>query len=240
MPKKYKIVVVGAGGTGGILIQNLAHFVYGRIEPEVRIIVVDGDVVELNNVGRQKYTVDDLGKNKAQCIAVRYSDVFGLDIGYIPEYIRTTEALLDLVTPDEPRELSVLVMAVDNNFSRQLAHRVFYDERIDDIIYIDTGNENGRGQTVAGIKWDGKIVQEPCGKLFPDILESDDYIKEGRSCGQIVVQRPQTLLENVWSGTVAFSYLVHLINNGEIPKHYTFFDTATIQARSVENKPAHV
>jgi len=231
---EFKVVVVGAGGTGGVLIQNLAHFALGQ-HKKIYIVIIDGDAVEPRNVGRQKFAPEDVGKNKAECLAVRYSDVFGLDIGYIPEYIRDTEMLASLLT-EEKGVLPVLVMAVDNNFSRKIAHRVFYDDRMRTLAYIDTGNEDGRGQTVLGLKWNGNVFQDPAGKVFPDILESDDQIQEGGSCGREIVRDTQTLLENVWSATIAFTYLVNLIKDGEIPSHYTFFDVKGAWSRSVENE----
>jgi PRTRC genetic system ThiF family protein len=236
-----RLVIVGTGGTGGILVQNLAHYVYGMRyrQDRVQIILVDGDVVEERNVGRQKFTLEDIGHNKAERLAIRYSDVFGLDIQYVPDYIRNEETLLRILLPaDEGFMLSVLpvlVMCVDNNFTRQVAHRVFMDDGVERLIYIDTGNENGRGQTVLGLKWNGNIIQDPCGLLFPDILTSDDPIREGGSCSRTVEERPQTLLENMWSATVAMTYLYNLIENGEVVSHYTYFDAVTGRAREVQN-----
>ncbi|MGB9825980.1 MAG: ThiF family adenylyltransferase, partial [Desulfofundulus sp.] len=82
-----RLVIAGTGGTGGILVQNLAHYVYGMRyrRDRIQIILVDGDVVEERNVGRQKFTLEDVGHNKAERLAIRYSDVFGLDIQYVPE-----------------------------------------------------------------------------------------------------------------------------------------------------------
>ena len=230
---RHRVVIVGAGGTGGILVQNLAHFAFNR---DIEILIVDGDVVEERNVGRQKFAAEDLGRNKAECMAARYSDVFGLEIGYVPAYVRDAEALVSLVGPGDENALNVLVLAVDNNFTRKIAHQAFYDERIKTLVYLDTGNENGRGQTVLGFKWNGNVFQDPAGKVFPDILESDDRIQEGGACGREVVRDTQTLLENVWSATVAFTYLVNLIKDGEIPSHYTFFDVKSARVRSVENE----
>jgi len=230
---EFKIIIVGAGGTGGILIQNLAHFVFTQ-HKEIHITIIDGDVVEARNVGRQKFTQDDIGKNKAECLAVRYSDVFGLDIAYIPEYIRNSETLISLFV-EKKNTLPILVMAVDNNFSRKIAHEAFYSERTETLIYVDTGNEDGHGQTVLGVKWNGNVFQDPAGKVFPDILESEDQIREGGSCGQESDQNTQTLLENVWSATIALTYLTYIIN-GEISNHYTFFDTKNVQVRNIGNE----
>lgn len=152
----YRVVIVGCGGTGGILVQNLAHYVCGSPDKRSRvgIVLMDGDTVEPRNVGRQKFTSDEVGRNKAECLAVRYQDVFGLDIGYVPEYADEPGKLIRVfgIGDEDHYTLPVLVMCVDNNFSRQVAHRVFMDDGMKDLVYIDTGNEDGRGQTVLGLK----------------------------------------------------------------------------------------
>lgn len=227
------VLIVGTGGSGCILLQNLAHLAFS-LGDGLKIKIADGDLVEESNIGRQKFTAEDLGKNKAQCLAVRYSDVFGLDIGYIPEYIKDSETLQKLLF--ECEGLPVLVLCVDNQYTRKLAHEVFYSKMIKHLIYVDTGNEDGQGQTVVGVKWRGVIYQDPVTKIFPDILTSDDKIKEEPSCGQIVVQKPQTLIENIWSATVAMTYISHICCNNRIPVHCTYFDANEIRARSVENE----
>lgn len=231
--KNKTVIIVGTGGTGCILLQNIAHLCYDS-RHGCNVIIIDGDIVEETNIGRQKFTKDDLGKNKAQCLAARYSDVFGLDIGYIPEYIRDSKTLLKCLLDIEG--LPILVLCVDNQYTRQLAHQVFTNKDVQYLVYIDTGNEGGQGQTVTGLKWKGVIYQDPVASLFPDILTATDKIKEEPSCGQVVVEKPQTLIENIWSATIAMTYVSHIICNQEIPVHHTYFDVNNIRARSVENE----
>ena len=67
-----KIVVIGAGGTGGYVIPHLYRLGYAS-NRYVKIIVCDGDVVEEKNLIRQNFVGQDIGRNKAQVQAERYS-----------------------------------------------------------------------------------------------------------------------------------------------------------------------
>ena len=111
----------------------------------------DGDVVEGKNLVRQNFTPADLGENKAQVLAERYSTVFGMETEYVPDFVETEERLKELLTPmyfwkqrpnsynqDRIEEMVILIGAVDNNKSRQLCHQVFGQAK--ELIYIDSGN----------------------------------------------------------------------------------------------------
>ena len=142
-----KIVVLGAGGTGGYVIPHLYRLGYASEHP-TRIIVCDGDVTEQKNLIRQNFVEQDIGRNKAQVLAERYAAAFGIECEYRPEFIETQEELYTLTEPDrvpypmEPQRV-ILLGCVDNNKSRQLCHRVFEQKR--NLIYIDAGNGEHTG-----------------------------------------------------------------------------------------------
>lgn len=129
-----KIVMLGAGGTGGHIAPHLYRLLYA-LERPVRFVICDGDVVEHKNLVRQNFTPADLGENKAQVLAERYSSVFGMETEYVPAFIESEEKLRELLTPTEWRigyygattivEQVILLSAVDNNKSRKLCHAVF-------------------------------------------------------------------------------------------------------------------
>lgn len=60
--KKSKIVIVGAGGVGSLCSELLV-----RSGCE-NIILVDGDIVEKSNLGRQLYNFENIGKLKVECL----------------------------------------------------------------------------------------------------------------------------------------------------------------------------
>ena len=76
--RSVKIVMLGAGGTGGHIAPHLYRLLYALNRP-VRFIICDGDIVEQKNLVRQNFIPADLGENKARVLAERYSVVFGMD-----------------------------------------------------------------------------------------------------------------------------------------------------------------
>lgn len=166
-----KIVQLGAGGTGGHIAPHLYRLLYSLDRP-VRYIICDGDVVEQKNLVRQNFTPADLGENKAQVLAERYSSVFGMETEYVPDFVEDEDRLKNLLTPMRFRqrrpnsyreeiveEMVILLGAVDNNKSRQLCHRVFTQAK--ELIYIDSGNGEYTGQVICGVRRGGKTYFPP-------------------------------------------------------------------------------
>ena len=135
LTRPVKVVMLGAGGTGGHIAPHLYRLLYALDRP-VRFIICDGDVVEKKNLVRQNFIPADLGENKARVLAERYASVFGMKTEYVPEFIESEERLRRLLEPgifrmgnswSDPvfQEQVILIGAVDNNRSRQLCHSVF-------------------------------------------------------------------------------------------------------------------
>ena len=76
-----KILLLGAGGTGGYVAPHLYRLMHTLNRP-VRINIVDGDLVEAQNLVRQNFCAADLGENKAKVLATRYSEAFGMETLY--------------------------------------------------------------------------------------------------------------------------------------------------------------
>jgi len=196
-----KIVMLGAGGTGGHIAPHLYRLLYA-LERPVRFIICDGDIVEEKNLVRQNFTPADLGENKAKVLAERYSSVFGMETEYVPEFIESGERLLSMLRartfPTGPywhsptvKELVILIGAVDNNKSRKLCHEVFY--KLDDLIYIDSGNGMHTGQIVCGIRSGGRTFYRPVGAAFPEVLQDTDKFPTELSCAEASVSAPQSI-----------------------------------------------
>lgn len=138
-----KIIVLGVGGTGGYLIPHPYRIAFADSKRPYRVIICDGDIVEEKNLIRQNFVKQDIGRNKAAVLAKRYTGAFGIECEYVPEYIENETLLKGFVRPDFRKpyrnntaetQRVILIGCVDNNKSRALCHKVFYET--ENIIHI--------------------------------------------------------------------------------------------------------
>jgi len=240
LDKPVKIIMLGAGGTGGHVAPNLYRLLH-TIDRSVKIIIADGDIVERKNLVRQNFISADLGRNKAQVLAERYASAFGMEIHYIPEFIENEDTLKELIKPDnfstEPyynqrlEGLSVLIGAVDNNKSRRLCHNVF--KKSDNLIYIDSGNGEYTGQVVCGVRRRGRTYYKPVGDVYPDILETADKFPTELSCAEAAVSAPQSIAANIMAAAAVVSYMYNILVLGDIAVRSVTFSTKTVNLKPV-------
>ena len=232
-----KIILLGAGGTGGHVAPHLYRLLH-TLDRYTRIIICDGDIVEEKNLVRQNFIFADLGRNKAQVLAERYASAFGLAVSYVSEFIEDEDRLMSLVRPEKytvghsPKEhdiLSILIGCVDNNKSRQLCHSVFM--ATNNIIYIDSGNGLYTGQVVCGIRRSGRTYYKPIGDLYPDVLQDTDMFPTELSCAEAAISAPQSIAANIMASTAIVSYLYNILVLGSIETRSVAFSTSTINIR---------
>ena len=240
-----KIVLLGTGGTGGHIAPHLYRLLYA-LERPARLILCDGDVVEEKNLVRQNFTPADLGENKAKVLAERYSAVFGLETEYVPSFVESEEQMKQLLTPTVWRtgpysrakmvqEMVLLLGAVDNNKSRQLCHRIFYQAR--ELIYIDSGNGEYTGQVVCGIRRGGRTMYPPIGTVYPDVLEDTDKFPTELSCAEASVSAPQSMAANLTAATSVINMVYNILALGESTVRQVTFSTRTVNMKPMIQTP---
>ncbi len=237
LDKPVKIVMLGAGGTGGHIAPHLYRLLHALDRP-VRIVIADGDIVEQKNLVRQNFISADLGRNKAQVLAERYASAFGREIQYIPEFIESEDRLAELIAPDilqispysrQKELLPILIGAVDNNKSRKMCHEVF--QKAENLVYIDSGNGEYTGQVVCGIRRKGQTYYEPIGAIYPDILKDTDQFPTELSCAEAAMSAPQSIVANIMAATVIISYLYNILILGNIETRSVTFSTKTVNLK---------
>ena len=244
LKRPVKIVMLGAGGTGGHVAPHLYRLLYA-LERPVRFIICDGDVVEEKNLVRQNFIPADLGENKAKVLAERYSGVFGMETEYVPDFIETEERLMSLLEPriwhsgyypnvETVREQVILIGAVDNNKSRQLCHSVFYKSH--ELIYIDSGNGEHTGQVVCGIRSGGRTMYRPVGALYPDVLEETDKFPTELSCAEASLSAPQSIAANITAATAVVDIIYNILALGESRVRMVTFATQSCNVRPTLQK----
>lgn len=229
-----KIVIIGAGGTGGYVIPHLYRIALASARP-CRVVIADGDIVEEKNLIRQNFAECDIGENKAAVMAERYSDVFGIETEYIPDYIEDEEQLYNLLNVGggygQPKPIGILIGAVDNNRSRIMCNNVF--NKLEDIIYIDSGNGEFTGQVVCGVKMGGTVLSKPIARVYPDILTDVEKFPSELSCAERSVSAPQSIAANVFASTAVASMLYYLLIEGKLENTRVAFSSRKLSLRKV-------
>lgn len=215
-----KIVLIGTGGTGGHVVPQLVRLIYSlQNKKNISLTIADGDTVEPKNLLRQHFIEKDLGKNKAQVLAERYSRAFGINVGFSDEYIRKPEDINTLFRYTGWGK-KILVVCGDNHTLRQVAHEWFMNNQYHvgsygyyEVIYIDSGNEEFDGQVVMGYKKYGELITPPIGLVYPDILEPE--VVRPVSCADVVEENPQNMMANVFAAAAVMSFLNNILAIGE-------------------------
>jgi PRTRC genetic system ThiF family protein len=251
-------VVVGAGGTGGYLIPSLARFC-SLDKKSCTILVIDGDTVEERNIIRQNFIKPDIGRNKAEVMATRYSKAFGIRMEYMPYFIGKSSSLsLEQVllprtssTYDNAKVVCVIIGCVDNN-----ATRVMIDQNVKAIgsdnyplLYIDSGNEEYHGQVVLGASVGRHMESRPIEHIpytfslpticqrYPSIMEAKEQTKKV-SCAERAIADPQTAQANMMAANIIMSVIYQIF---DITKGLSYseirFNTSTCTMLPIYNTP---
>ncbi|WP_047153354.1 ThiF family adenylyltransferase [Aneurinibacillus tyrosinisolvens] len=260
----YKIVVVGTGGNGSHFVRNLCQIsrtfmnAEGYKENVVDISLVDADRVEAKNLNNQIFSSDDIADYKVEALAERYGEHYGLNIKNVTEFIKEEAMLHKLfhvgdVDQDYYQVIPVLVGMVDNNKSRQLFHRFFHDERVENLLYLDAGIDGivhfekqsltreqrieqelsgFSGQIVLGLKWAGEVILPPITEVFPDILNDIRTAFPGESCGELVLNNPQRVMTNQYAAQLTTGYINNLYQQQWIFTSATTFNAQFVGARA--------
>ena len=132
-----KIVVIGTGGTGTMLLPQMCRYLnsiaehapYGKC---ITIALIDGDTVEKKNLDRQVFIEDDIGANKALVFAGALAENFSrLRFEGYDRYIDTVEitspasaaplalnersASRAVSNPTSPDPVTMLLVAIPQN-----------------------------------------------------------------------------------------------------------------------------
>src|SRR5437764_14012259 len=151
--RRIALVIVGLGGTGSFLARHAACLftLLRAAGKEATLTFIDPDTVEEANIPRQNFCRAEIGRYKAETLARRYGDAFGVEIACLPERFEPAMA--------EPRwdTLTVLVGCVDRASGRVAMGEALKENRrfVDGkscprIWYLDLGNGLDFGQLALG------------------------------------------------------------------------------------------
>ncbi len=235
----FRVILVGCGGTGGYIAETIARFAWDlkQAGKQMHIVFVDHDLVEENNIGRQRFAPAELGLNKAISLSNRYNLAFGLEIVAVERPFSA-----DMISLWRDRFTSnantLLVGAVDNAEARQeMATAVSAGNGR--LWCLDAGNARHNGNVYLGnltqpdqLKLDSEMmlasgfpspfVQDPA-LLVPEKREAvKEAVQSPESCAMRSVRREQSMVINQQMGSLLGRYLECWL----IERELTFMHTA--------------
>jgi len=192
-------IILGAGGIGYHIAEPLARIICyppACVKDSIKdpiLWIVDGDVVEDHNLGRQ-HGAKAVGINKASVLADHVSSVFPeLQIQVIKAYLSDQNQ-----APHRDWLKSGLTVfgCVDNNSSRCFLETLLDD--YDDFTWVDGGNDLDSGQAMLWRRAGGSDMCPSLTSCNPEMLHptSDDAFPDQRDCSKEWPSQPQLALAN--------------------------------------------
>lgn len=224
-------LMVGAGGTGSYVLPLLLER-YEQERDDHKVLVVDGDVLEERNLLRQGFYLDDLGLNKAQALVKHYKDtILKTELFYATQNITSISYLVQTVQtmvsfhPDinEVR----LVCCADNTMVRYRLelglHLILNLPSIEQVMYVDSGNTELRGQVLlhkyskgdteissTGVVINGGMSDSIFARIdAPDLESKLTFGDFELSCDVISESAPQ----NIATNQLAAFYVIKALTN---------------------------
>jgi len=186
---RFAVTVVGCGGTGGFVAEGICRF----LPPEAILMLIDHDRVEERNILRQCFTMEDLGKFKAEALACRLSRVHRRPVAYITLPV----AMVEITVP------GLVIGCVDNGLARRdIAEAVkgsLYPPFGYRSWWVDAGNGENYGQVLVG-NTDKVGLCTPVGDIyhglpFPTVQRPDLLLQtpQARDCTSIAEEQGPTI-----------------------------------------------
>jgi PRTRC genetic system ThiF family protein len=207
------VSVIGAGGTGSVLLQQLARVHLAMVSKGLKgllVTAIDPDEVTEANLGRQLFTKEDIGRPKCVVMVERINRFYGTSWMAIPQAF-TMELGRQRCFPG-----NIIITCVDNVKARKVVERYFsnmqiaqYREDIQAHFWIDTGNTFDTGQVVLH-KLRSKLPT--IFEMYPD-MEKDEPKDNMPSCSLAEALGKQSLFINTTVALQASSLVWEIVTS---------------------------
>ena len=241
--QQIEFYLVGCGGTGSWLAPSLCRIAryFTQQGKNTTLIFIDPDRVEQKNILRQNFCDAEIGLNKAQTLALRYSLSWGIDIEALPDSFKPEIVARDYYQREQ--KLKIVIGCVDNGIARQSITRALSQYQswhtrdiATELWWLDCGNHSHSGQVLIGSHLSAEIDtyqfhQLGCIKLpapclqHPELLEPkpEELSQTNISCAELDLINTQSLNINQYVAAEAASYLVQLVT-GKLNRLATYID----------------
>lgn len=234
--------LIGAGGTGSQMLQSLARIDYALYKlghPGLNVRVFDNDIVTEANIGRQLFSPNDVGLNKADVLVTRINTFFGVN----------WESVSELYDGESDGLANITITCVDNvktrlkigKLSKLKQQHNGYDEK-KGYYWLDLGNQTDRGQVILGTI--GKIQQPkdsqyetvPHLKTVHEMFDLRQIKEEdsGPSCSLAEALRKQDLFINSTLCQLGSALLWKLFSEGKVSYNGVYLNLSTMTSAPIK------
>lgn len=265
LPKEFQklsFYIVGAGGTGSFAALNVARLCFELRErgKAVELTIIDPDRVEANNIPRSNFCAAEIGRFKAQTLAERISQAWGLETGFACERFDYEKHIKPQANGS--KQTTILVGCVDNHLARRELHRAlqkcepYYSSEAPNAWWVDGGNGKFSGQVLIGstVKIEDAndyfTTASICRKLpapsvfHPELLEPENASPRPQnatvraaSCPELVRLGEQSLNINSRVAVEIGEVLTALLLTNSLKRFAAYFDLESGTSRSLYCTP---
>ena len=246
------IHIVGCGGTGSYLIQNLARLLKVKRENyDINLYLYDADVVETKNLIRQNFSNKDIGRSKAEAMAAKVSGGFQVPAVAYTKYIESETDVLEMLKVSQSvHHFPVIVGCVDSMQCRKIidSGMKMWGNYNFKAVWIDSGNEEFFGQVIVNsvggdsLEIFSKETSAEEGyfnlpsfvDIAPELFTGNLQKTSEISCAEHALENVQNIGANIFSSTILFMVLNNLICGTGISSGEIKFNALLMQAI---NKP---
>jgi PRTRC genetic system ThiF family protein len=227
-----RILVVGAGGTGAIVMglpylhQAMRAWGHGY---GIEVTLMDGDTVSETNCVRQPFSWSDVGQNKATVLINRINLFWGTRWNAQP-------ACFDEATlrSNHDRNPDLLIGCVDTRAARGVVDRSVSRKSSYVAYWLDLGNNASSGQFVLGQPLNGRNRRKAerlrtVSELYPEIADAAVGEDPLPSCSAVEALERQEPFINQTLAASALAMLARLFRYGKINHHGGFFNAGSGQ-----------
>lgn len=220
-----KIIIVGNGGIGSnITVPLIKTLAFRRLSekkfPPLKIVLADGDTVEIKNVYRQDFVPKDIKAKKTNasadflnnfCHQLRAKNI---TVESYPFYVKD-----DNINIIEDKD--VVFVGVDNYITRKIIEE--RTKALENSLVIFGGNEYHDGDINVIHKQDGKYLTPLLSDKHPEINTKDKFPDE-MSCEEAAKSSPQILIVNSQVAVSMLECYWSYLETSTIPWHEKMFD----------------
>ena len=253
--QQLKIVLVGCGGNGSHMAEAIARVgsLLTQQGQKVDLLFIDPDYVEKDNIPRQNFSEAEIGLNKAQTLALRYSAKWGVTIKAIPASFERN--MLHYYS-----ELTILLGCVDNPAGRAALAQCLEQnnqERSPRVWWLDLGNGLDTGQVVLGSANQVErlktafylssvcTITPSAACIHPELVtEQSSQLKTKtvgeQSCAQLAMTNAQMPAVNQMTAAIGAAMLTKLLVTCDLKYWASYFDLSTGKQVSYATSPAAI